>query len=235
MRLSRIIAILLLLVLSCAAVFAQQEYVGRYDVYGGYSFLTTPKLNLFERGFHSQAGFNWKRWVAIGGDFSVFTGHSSIFPHMLNSAKQQQLGAVVTQLVLAGQIPPTYNLYMPYSVTTYTFTVGPQINFRQLKYVTFFVHPSIGGMHQETKLNPLDPVQTLIATGLVGTSHKTSDTVPFFGVGGGIDINVHKNMSIRLTTDFVNTGLYSDMLAGRQNDIRFSVGPAFHFGKNVEK
>lgn len=234
MRLSRI-TVLCFFILSAVAAFSQQEYVGRYDVYGGYSFLTTPKLNLFERGFHSQVGYNWKRWVAVGGDFSVFTGHSSIFPHMLNTATQGQLGAAVTALAMAGQVPPGYVVYMPFDVTTYTFTVGPQINFRQLKYVTFFVHPSIGGMHQNTRLNPIDPIQTLLATGLIGTSHKTNDTVPFFGVGGGLELNVHKHMSLRFTTDFVNTGLYSNLLNGRQNDIRFSVGPAFHFGKNVEK
>lgn len=233
-RLSRIIVICIVM-LTGAAAFAQQEYVGRFDVYGGYSFLTTPKLNLFERGFHGQGGYNWKRWLAVGADFSVFDGHSSIFPHMLATSKQQQLGGAITQLVMAGQIPPTYVLYMPFSVRTYTFTIGPQINIRNLKYVTFFIHPSIGGMHQDTQLNPKDPVQTLVANGLIGTSHKTDDLVPFFGVGGGFELNVHKNMSLRFTTDIVNTGLYSNMLNGRQTDYRFSVGPSFHFGKNVEK
>ena len=235
MRLSRIIILAIFVCLITAAAFPQQEYVGKFDVYGSYSFLTTPKLNLFERGFHTQVGYNWKRWLALGADFSVFDGHSSIFPHMLAPAKQQQLGGAVKQLVLAGQIPQTYVLYMPFEVRTYTFTMGPQINFRQLKYVTFFLHPSIGGLHQDTQLNPKDPVQTLIATGLIGSSHKTDDLVPFFGVGGGFELNVHKHMSLRFTTDIVNTGLYSNMLDGRQMDYRFSVGPAFHFGKNVEK
>lgn len=234
MRLSRIIILALFVCLITVAAFPQQEYVGRFDVYGSYSFLTTPKLNLFERGFHSQVGYNWKRWVAIGGDFSVFDGHSSMFPHMLNGQKQAQLGGALAQLAQAGLVPPGYVVYMPYDVTTYTFTLGPQINIRNLKYVTFFIHPSIGGMHQDTRLNPKDPIQTLIATGLIGTSHKTSDTVPFFGVGGGFELNVHKHMSMRFTTDIVNTGLYSNMLNGRQTDYRFSVGPAFHFGKNVE-
>jgi opacity protein-like surface antigen len=233
-RLSRIIVIAAFLFVSVAA-FAQQEYVGRWDVYGGYSFLTTPKLNLFERGFHTQDGYNWKRWLAIGGDFSVFTGHSSILPHMLKPALQQQLAGALGQLAAAGLLPPGYSLYVPYNVTTYTFTVGPQINIRNLKYVTFFIHPSIGGMHQSTSLNPADPIQTLVVSQLVGSSHKTSDTVAFFGVGGGLDLNVSKHMSIRLTSDFVNTGLYSNLLNGRQNDIRFSVGPSFHFGKNTPK
>jgi len=227
-RLSRIIVILAFLFVAVAA-FAQQDYVGRYDAYGGYSFLTTPKLNLFERGFHAQGGVNWKRWLAIGGDFSVFDGHSSLFPNMLNPAKQAALAPYLPLL------PAGYTLYVPYGVTTYTFTAGPQINIRNLKYVTFFIHPSIGGMHQDTTAHPKDPIQTMIVAGLLGSSGKTSDTVMFWGVGGGIDFNVAKHMSIRLTSDFVNTGLYSNLLNGRQNDIRFSVGPAFHFGKNVEK
>jgi len=233
--LSRIMVLAIFVCLLTSAALPQQEYVGRYDVYGGFSFLTTPKLNLFERGLHGQFGVNPRRWFAVGADFSVFDGHSSIFPNMLAPSKQQQLGGVITQLVTAGQIQPNYMLYMPFSVRTYTFTIGPQISIRKLKYVTFFIHPSIGGMHQDTQVNPIDPVQTLVATGLIGASHKTDDLVPFFGVGGGFELNVQKNTSLRFTTDIVNTGLYSNMLNGRQNDFRFSVGPSFHFGKDVEK
>jgi hypothetical protein len=48
------------------SVFAQQEYVGRYSAFVGYSFLDSPKLNLFENGFDGTFGINIKRWVAFG-------------------------------------------------------------------------------------------------------------------------------------------------------------------------
>ncbi len=232
MRLSRVIVLCLFLLLCVVSAFPQQDYVGRFDAYGGYSFLTTPKLNLFERGFHGQFGVNWKTWLAVGGDFSVFNGHSSLWPFMLEPAKQAQLAQAIGAM---GGLPPGYSLYVPYNVTTYTFTVGPQINIRKLKYVTFFIHPSLGGMHQDTGTKPADPIQKAVVAGLLGSTTDTSDTVVFWGVGGGIDLNVHKNVSLRFTTDIVHTSLYSDMLNGGQNNVRFSVGPAFHFGKNIAK
>lgn len=229
MRLSRVIVLCLFLFLSGVAAFSQQDYVGRFDAFGSYSFLTTPKLNLFERGFNGQFGVNARTWLAIGGDFSTFTGHSSLFPNMLATDKQAALAPFLPLL------PPGYSLYAPYNVTTYTFTAGPQINIRKLKAVTFFVHPSLGGLHQDTTARPKDPIQTAVIAGLLGPKMKTSDTVLFVGIGGGIDLNVHKHMSIRFNTEIVHTGLYSGLLKGGQNNLRFSVGPAFHFGKNIVK
>jgi hypothetical protein len=228
-RLYKVLITSLLLFLMVAPAFAQQDYIGRFDAFGSYSFLSTSKLNLFERGFHGQFGLNWNSWLAVGGDFSTFTGHSSLFPFQLSQENQAALAPYRNLL------PPGYTLYVPYDVTTYTFTAGPQINIRKLKYITFFVHPSIGGLHQDTTANPIDQIQTAVVNGLLGPSHKTSDTVFFYGIGGGLDLNVHKHMSIKLHTDFVHTGLYSDLLDGGQNNVRFSVGPVFHFGKNILK
>ncbi len=229
MRLLKLIVLCLFLLVSVISVFGQQEYVGRYDVYGGYSFLTTPSLNLFERGFHTQVGMNPKRWYSIGGDFSVFTGHSSLWPSMLSNETKAKLAPYM------GMLPPGYSLYVPYNTTTFTFTVGPQLNLRKLKWATFFIHPSLGGLHQITTATPKDPIQNAIVNGLLGVSQKTSDTVLFLGVGGGLELNVQKHMSLRFTTDWVHTSLYNDLLATGQGNVRFSVGPSFHFGKNVEK
>jgi opacity protein-like surface antigen len=212
--------------------FAQQDYVGRFDAFGSYSFLTTPKLNLFERGFNGQFGVNWKTWLAVGGDFSVFNGHSSLFPFHLSNANQAKLAQGIQAM---GGLPNGYTLYVPYDVTTYTFTAGPQINIRKLKAVTFFIHPSLGGMHQDTRTKPGDPIQTAVVGGLLGPKTKTSDTVIFYGIGGGLEFNVHKHLSLKLNTEFVHTNLYDNMLNGGQNNIRFSVGPSFHFGKNIVK
>ncbi|MGZ4788729.1 MAG: outer membrane beta-barrel protein [Terriglobales bacterium] len=229
MRLSKIFIASVLLFAVGIPAFAQQDYVGRSDVYGGFAFLSTPKLNLFERGFHGQGGFNLNRWLALGFDFSTFDGHSSLFPNMLNAATQAKLAPYL------GLLPPGYTLYVPYNVRTYTFAGGPQLNYRHFKQVTFFIHPSLGAMHQDTTARAKDPIQTAIVGGLLGPTAKTSDTVVFYGVGGGIDLNVHKHLSFKLHTDFVHTKLYSGLLNGGENNIRFSVGPVFHFGKNVAK
>jgi hypothetical protein len=71
--------------------------------------------------------------VALGADYSIFTGHSDIRGQDLTPALQQQLALVV---------PPGVPVSVPFDSTTYTFRAGPQINFRQLKWVTFFVRPA---------------------------------------------------------------------------------------------
>ena len=78
----------------CAAGYSQQAYVGRFDGFGGYSYFTSPRLNLVARGFNGQAGVNVFRWAAMGFDFSVFDGHTSLIPSMLNPSIQAGLPPV---------------------------------------------------------------------------------------------------------------------------------------------
>ncbi|HLH06742.1 MAG TPA: outer membrane beta-barrel protein [Terriglobales bacterium] len=218
---------LLLLVLSASAL-AQQDYVGRFDAYGGYSFLESGKLNLFERGFNGEFGVNVKRWVALGFDFSVFTGHSSLTPNKLNPATQAQL------LPILALLPPGATISVPFNTTTYTYSAGPQINIRKLKSVTFFVRPALGALHQEVTAKPGDPLTGAIVAGLIGPSNKTSSTATFYGFGGGFDINATKHVGIRMAGDFVHYAIFQSFLNGGENAIRFSVGPSFHFGGNVQ-
>ena len=218
---------LALAILLCASssLFAQQEYVGRYDAFGGFSYLNSPKLNLDERGFNGVFGVNVNRWLAIGGDYSIFTGHSAIRPQDLTPALQAQLSPL---LPLLGPNPA-----IPFDSTTYTFTAGPQINFRQLKWATFFVRPAIGGMHETATLKPIGPVQALLVQQLA-PGGKQTDLEPFYGVGGGFDINASKHLALRVGLDFVHVKLFPDLLAEGRNSLRISIGPALKFGHNVE-
>lgn len=204
---------------------AQQEYVGRYDAFGGFSYLSSAKLNLAERGFNGQFGVNVNRWFALGADYSIFTGHSAIRPQDLKPSIQLQLAPF---LPLLGA-----NTSIPFDSTTYTFTAGPQINFRQLKWVTFFVRPAIGGMHETATLKPVGPVQALLVQQLAPTGKK-SDLQPFYGAGGGFDINASNHFALRVGVDYVHVNLFQDLLAEGRNSVRVSVGPSFRFGHNVE-
>jgi hypothetical protein len=222
MRLGLLYAVIL--VFSSLGV-AQQEYVGRYDAFAGFSYLSAPKLNLAERGFNGQFGINVNRWLALGGDYSIFIGHSAIRPQDLTPALQVQLAPV---LPLLGPNPA-----IPFDSTTYTFTAGPQLNFRQLTWITFFVRPAIGGMHETATLKPVSPVQGLLVQQLA-PSGKRSDLQPFYGAGGGLDINASKHVALRVGVDFVHVNLFQDLLAEGRNSVRVSVGPTFRFGHNVE-
>jgi hypothetical protein len=228
MRRSISILLLLLLSLSVVTCLAQkQEYVGQYDAYFGFAYLTTPNMNLAERGWQAQFGYNYRRWVALGFDTSYFGGGTSLTLPMLNNATLAKL-APYAPLLPAG-------FAVPYHANTYTITGGPQFNYRGFKYVTLFIHPDIGAMHQSVTVKPTSPLMGGIAQGLLGPSMSTSEWVGFYGVGGGLDINASKHVGIRLQSDWVYTSLFDNLLRNPQYTWRMSASPTFRFGKNVPK
>lgn len=225
-----------LLVLLCfffftTAVQAQQDYVGRFDAFTGFSYMASPSANLYQRGFNGEFGVNVNRWLALGADYSVLDGSTSIIPSYLKPSLQQQLGLAIAAL---GGLPPGYSLYVPYDGRTWTFAAGPQVNYRKMKYVTLFVRPDLGAIHETASLNPQDPIQTIVVAALAPSKKKT-DTTVFYGVGGGFDINASKHVALRVTVDYVHCDLFSDLLKDSRNTVRVSLGPTFRFGKNVEK
>src|SRR5262249_19788797 len=111
----RRILLVAFLLLSAYTIFAQQEYVSRYDGFAGFAYLDSRKLNLAERGFITEFGVNVNRWLVLGVDYSIFTGHSDIRGRDLTPALQQQLAALV---------PPGVPVSVPFDSTTYTFTAG---------------------------------------------------------------------------------------------------------------
>jgi hypothetical protein len=64
---------------------------------------------------------------------------------------------------------------------------------------------------------------------------KTSQWTPFYGVGGGFDVNVTKHVGLRFQSDWVYTKLFDNLLANPQHTWRVSASPTFRFGKNVPK
>lgn len=227
----RSIFLLVLFSLVTLTCFAQQDYVGQFDAYFGYAYLTTPNMNLAERGWQGQFGYNYKPWVALGFDTSYFGGGSSITASELNGPTLLKLGQALT--ALDGLVPPGYQIQAPYHANTYTITGGPQFNYRHFKYVTLFIHPDIGAMHQSIQVNPTDPISKILVTGLVGPSMQTSQWSGFYGVGGGFDLNVSKHIGLRFQSDWVHTTLFSDLLKNGQYTWRMSASPTFRFGKNI--
>ena len=237
----------LALLLFCLSVcaFAQQDYVGRYDVFGAFSYLDSPKLNLQQRGFNTQIGTNLKPWLAFGFDYSIQMGSASLVPDDLKTA----YATALNNLVLEGKaglipgfpaLPANYVLWAPLSATTQTFTLGPQLEYRHFKMFTLFIHPSIGAMHEKIDLHPHDAftqdvvLPALIKSGIVSTL-LPSDTTYFYGLGGGGEWNATKHVHIRADLEFVHVYLFSGILEDSRNSIRLSVGPTLNFGKNIMK
>ena len=104
------------------AAFAQQDYVGRYDLYTGFSDLYTPNLNKINQvGFHLQAGINNNRWLSTGFDYSIQTGNTSLVPGFASPAIKAGITELYELYGLSGGLaglPPTYAVDVPLSATT---------------------------------------------------------------------------------------------------------------------
>ncbi len=228
-RLIPFLGALLPLVL-CLPAAAQQDYVGRYDAYAGFTYFSSGNINLAERGFHLQVGINPTRWYALGFDYSVSSGHTSLIPKMLTDDLQELLQ--MQRERLAGRLPPGYSLTVPVDSETQTFAAGPQFVYRRFRQVTFFIRPSVGAIREIATPKPQDPIAAAVVAQLAPSGEK-QDWTAFYGVGGGVDLNFTRHVSLRLQGDFVHDHLFNDVLKGR-NTFRFAAGPAFHFGRNVQ-
>jgi hypothetical protein len=212
----------------------QQTYVTRFDIYTGYTFLDSPHTSLFTNGFHFQAGVRPSTHYSVGFDYSISAGDFTLTPDLLTTSLQQQLGAQLAQLIAMGVIPPNYSLVVRSHSRTQTFAAGPQLAYRHFSTVTLFVRPFIGAVHVLATPHPSDPVATAIVKQLAPSGEKT-DTAPFYGFGGGVDFLFSKHFALRVQSDLVYQHVFSDLLKDGQWTMRFSVGPAFNFGKNISK
>jgi hypothetical protein len=234
-RLFRLISgIALALLLLTRPAPAQQSYVGLFDLYGGFTYLSSPDINLDQRGFHLQTGVNLRTWLAFGFDYSTSTGHTDITPNLLTTSLQTSLSTQFAGLAAAGQLPPGYSLVVPFNATTQTFAAGPQLEIRHWTAVTLFVRPSIGAIHENATLHATDPIAAAVVAQLA-PGGKKSDWTGFYGFGGGAELNLGDHFSLRMQADFVRSHLFNDVLRESRNTVRLSVGPAVHFGRNIAK
>jgi hypothetical protein len=222
-RMLRTLSLLTFLVLIAGHARAQ-EYVGRYDIYSGFTTLETPYRDLVQRGYHLQLGYNVRTWASLGFDYSISSGHNTITPNFLPLNLQQ---------LLQQELGPAYALVaVPANATTQTFAAGPQYQYRRFERATFFVRPALGAVRESATPRPKDPLNTAIVQQLVPSGHKT-DWQGFYGFGGGLDLNATKHISLRMQTDVVYYHLFNDILRDGSWTVRWSVGPSFHFGRNV--
>ena len=225
MRRSTLLLSLLFLSIAVGTCFSQQEYVSRYSAFTAFSYLSTPSMNLTQRGFDADFGVNMRSWLTLGGDFSYNNGGSSMLPSQLSASTQAKLAPFLQYL------PPGTVLAVPYSSSTYTYEAGPQFNYRHLKKVTLFVRPALGALHMSIAAHP-EPQFAPLLTQALGSMSK-SDTVVFYGFGGGITWEATPHFGIRVATDFVHYDVFSGLLHGGRNSVRVTVGTKYSFGRNI--
>src|SRR5260370_25943032 len=122
----------------------QQSYVTRYDVYGGYAFLNSPSVNLFEHGFAAQIGFRPKTWVSVGFDYTVAAGDLRLRPDPLLPSFQTQLKHGIAAAGAPGGPPPHFpgnNLIAPGPPQRHTRAGGPPLPYRHLSPATPLLRP----------------------------------------------------------------------------------------------
>jgi len=226
------IIVLVLTMLVSASAFAQQTYVTRFDAFAGYTFLDSPHIGLFENGFQFQVGMRPKTWYSVGFDYSNSRGDLTLTPDLLPTALQQQLAAQFQQLVAAGLLPPGYTLAVPAHSLTQTFALGPQLAYRHWQHLTLFVRPSFGAIRETATPNPRDPIAAGVVAQLVPGGKKI-DWTGFYGFGYGVDVIMTKHLAWRIQGDLVYDHLFDDILRDGRWTVRFSVGPAFNFGRNI--
>ena len=232
---NRLLFLLTLLGLATTTCSAQQEYVGRYNVYTGFSDLSSPGLNsLNQVGFHLQAGGNVNRWLASGFDYSVQTGDTSLTANLATPQLQTQLTALAIQFIQAGLIPPTYKLNIPLHAFTQTFTAGVQLEYRHFSHTTIFIRPSLSAFRitATPHPNPQDPYAVTVSN-FLAPSGSLTDWTGAYGAGGGADFNITRHVGARIRNRCVWNHPFNSILANGFWSYRYSVGPAFHFGSNV--
>jgi hypothetical protein len=215
----------------CLPAVAQQTDVSRYTLYTGFDSMISPARSLTEYGFDLDFGVTVRPWLALGGDFGALgnsvingsgtiNGSETIYAPALTAANQQNP---------AVPLPGAVNV--PFKSTTYTFAAGPQFYLRKWQKITLFARPGFGGIHESADLTfPVGLPQLIAALQLpVPNTHQT-DTTWFVGVGGGCDFNLSRRVGLRISVDWINTHLFSNLLADRQNYVRFTIGPTFRWG-----
>jgi hypothetical protein len=236
MRRSFVCGLVFFVLLTTLTCFSQQDYIARYSTFTAFSYFATPSLNLVQRGFDADFGVNLRSWLTLGGDFSYGNGSSSVLPKYLNSTTQAKLAPILPLL------PPGFVIAIPTNISTYTYEAGPQFNYRHLKKFTLFARPALGALHANATPKPdkcqqpelhCGAILTQISNNLLGGKTSSSDTVVFYGFGGGITWEATHYFGIRVATDFVHYDFFSNLLNGGRNSFRVTVGTKFSFGKNI--
>jgi len=216
----------------CLPAVAQQTDINRYTLYTGFDSMISPARSLTEYGFDVDFGVTLKPWVALGGDFSALgngimsgtgtiNGSETVYAPVLNAAFAEDVPGV----------PPASAVNVPFRSRTFTFAAGPQFYLRKWQKITLFARPGLGGIHETANLNfPVGLPQLLGELQLPVPNPHQPDTTWFVGVGGGCDFNLSRRVGMRVSVDYINTHLFSNLLTDRQNYARFTIGPTFRWG-----
>src|SRR6266404_1747258 len=203
------------LLLSSTVAFAQEE-TQRVELFGEYSYLrfnpTIPRLN--NRSFNGGGGgatFNINRYLGIKGELMGYG--STSFTTTVSAPIVTPKGTVP-----AGTFNSQGNMF--------TYLFGPVVKL-PLSRITPFGELLFGGSNSNGYANLS---KAIIAGG--GTISATGTQHPFtMAFGGGLDVHINHNFSIRpIELDWVLTR-YTNPLTNtnNQNSFRYTAGFVYRF------
>jgi hypothetical protein len=208
MKISRslllVCALSLLISLLCVSAAAQMQ-IPQAQVTTSFSYLNSARDSINQRGFELSSGYNWLKWLTLGGDFCHYSG--------------------------GGTLPASTALPLdvPFNVNTYTVAVGTKFLLRKNKYVVPFVRPGLGLVHESlvTVQPAAIPSQVLQIGGQSRAEYRM-----FYGAGGGFEIfHVVPHASVILLADYLRTRLFAEDF----NSYRISAGLSYHIGSKQVK
>jgi hypothetical protein len=189
-----------------------------------------------EPGIHLQAGMRWSRHISMGFDYSRGTGDTTIPISLATTALQNEINPLIASAKQIGLIPQNYVAGLPISSVTQTITGGPEFPWRRWRRITPYIRPSCGFILEDAtvRLADADTLTKLLVKSIAPTGMK-SDTVLFYGFGGGVAFMVTQHFGLIVQADFVHDHLFADLLQNGRNTVRFSIGPGVQFGHNVTR
>jgi hypothetical protein len=215
------------------AVLAQQDYIGRFDVYAGFADLESSALGLNQSGYHIQVGMNPRPWYSVGFDYTNANGSMVLTPNELPTALQQLVAGEIGALEAEGALPANYALRVNTDASLQSYAMGPQFNYRHFRRVTPFTHPSLGAFREQAWPHGTDPFAVAVVSNLTGGSFTKTDWTGFYGFAGGADIAITRHFGLRAQADFVWQHPFNDIMANGFWTERYSFGPSYHFGRNI--
>ena len=217
----RKVIVLGIILLFGSSVYAQDWH--KVEISGEYSYLRfNPSLSyLKNRSFNGGGGgvqYNFSEYFGIKGEFMGYGSTNFTIPAGTYNIPKLSPNPIV----LGAPITTQGNMF--------TYMFGPVIRM-PISKVTPFGELLLGGSNSNAYGNQVKGICnnftcTTSSTNVSGTQH------PFtMALGGGLDIKVAKNFSIRpIEIDYLLT-LYTNPLikTNTQNSFRYSAGAVFHF------
>lgn len=203
---SRVVTALLAAVVAlllCVDATAQMT-IAKAQLTTSFSYLNTAEDRINQRGFEISGGYNWLKWLTVGGDFCRYEG---------NGTHHQPLPSPPFPITSAP---------VPLNVTTYTMAAGTKFLLRKNRWVVPYVRPGLGLVH-ETATNRNSPV---LPPGALPIATKGEWRV-FYGIGGGLEIhNIVPHAAIIVLSDYLRARLFGE----DRNSYRVSAGLSMLIG-----